>query len=85
MSSSNALEEQIVALICQLKETREAERREEVHREVERKEVEAVVERACEVEQRRLQEEAEVRLERKWHDMNRRRRHNVVGCARSLP
>ena len=65
MTTTNALEEQITALICQLKETREAERREEVRREAECKEAEAAAaEKAREEEQRRLQAEAEARLER---------------------
>ena len=54
MSSSNALEEQIVALVHQLEETREAEKQEEAHKEVERKEAEAAAERACQEEQRKL-------------------------------
>ena len=68
MSSSNALEEQILALVCQLEETREGERQEEAHREAKHKEVEAVVERACEAEQHRLQEEAEARLKHEWRN-----------------
>ena len=60
MSSTNALEEQIVALVRKLKETKEAERMEEACKEVERKEAEVVAERAHLEEQRRLREEAEV-------------------------
>ena len=51
MPSSNALEEQIVALICQLQETREAEKREEAQKEAEQKEAEAAAERAFQEEQ----------------------------------
>ena len=73
MSSTNALEEQITVLVHELEEIREAKRREEVRWEAECKEVEAVVERAHEAEQHRLQEEAEVRLECKWRNVEERR------------
>ena len=46
MSFTSTLEEQIAALICRLEETKEAERMEEVHKEAERKEAEAVAKRA---------------------------------------
>ena len=50
MPSTNALEEQIAALVRQLEETKEAQRMEEVHKEAERKEAEAMAERACQEE-----------------------------------
>ena len=54
MTSTNALEAQITALVHQLEESKEAERLEEA-----RREAEAVAEKACEEEQCRLQAEAE--------------------------
>ena len=60
MTSTSALEEQIVALVQRLKETKETERLEEACKEAERKEAEATAERAhLEEEERRLWEEAE--------------------------
>ena len=73
MSSSNVLEEQIVALVHQLKETREAKKREDARKEAEWKEPEAAAERACQKEQRRLQAEAEAEAECKRCDAEEHR------------
>ena len=63
MTSTNALEAQIAALIRQLEETKKAERPEEAQREAE-----AAVEKAHEEEQRRLQAEAEAEAEHERRD-----------------
>ena len=69
MTSTNTLEEQIAALVRQLKEMKEAKRREEARREAERKEAE----RIHEEEQRRLQAEAEAKAKREGHNAEERR------------